>query len=666
MRNPFSTLRGRVAGAIIAAVLVASGAVTGAAWLDRAALSGDLMQREIQAALLAVRAAIRSELHTAMAVAASLATNADLRRAVEAGDRAGALAVMRDPHAALERELGMRVIMTVPLPSGNVLARAHTPEVHGDNMLARRATVRDALATGTSKQGLEPGRDNVSAFATAPMLGGDGRTVAGAVDIGIAIGPAFAQRVARDAGADVAIMWQKDGAFAPLGSTIPADALMPAAELAAAQAGPLPPRVTTIAGRRFVVAAEPLLSSDGRPLAVVQVAQDVEDLAVLEARGARNLLVAASLALLLAVVAGLLLARSLSRPLLRLAGAMKALATGGTGGGVAIPGTERRDELGEMARSAEVLRAGMAEAARLRAGQEEARADTEAERFASRDRLAADVERTLGAVADELAMASTGLRSSADKVAAVTSATADEAAFTADGAERTGTDVQAVAALAEEMSATVAQVNRQVAEAAEVARRAAEEARATDATVRLLAEGAGRIDEVVRLISSIAGQTNLLALNATIEAARAGDAGKGFAVVASEVKGLAAQTAKATEEIGAQIQEMQAATAEAVKAIRGVGATVERSSVIAAGIASAVEQQGAATREMARNVVQAASGTRQVSKQASRLSTGITEANGAVTEMRAGVESVARQGDTLRAELGGLVKRLKGTAAVPS
>ena len=661
MRNPLSTLRGRVAAAIVGAALVASGAVAAVAWMDRAVLSKDLVERETRAALLAVRAAITSELRTALSAAAFLAGSTELRIAVEAADRPATLTALRDPHAALEREVGMRMIVGVALPSGISLARAHAPAAFGDDMAVRRMTIRETFANGRSATGLDQGRDNISAFATVPMLGRDNRTVIGAADVGIAIGPEFAKRVTRDTGAGVAVLWPQGDGFVPLGSTIAAEAQMPATDLAAARAGELVSRVTTVGGRRTVMAAEALKSVDGRPMAVVQIARDIEDLAVLEARGARNMLLAGAAALVLAIIAGLVLARSLSRPLLRLAGAMKALATGGATAIAAVPGAERRDELGEMARSAEVLRTGMAEAARLRVEQEAARAEAEAERIASRDSLAADVERTLGAVADSLATASVGLRGSADGVAAVALATADQAAGAAQGAGRAGADVQAVASATEEMSITVVEVNRKVTEAADVARRAAEEARATDTTVRALAEGAGRIGEVVRLISSIAGQTNLLALNATIEAARAGEAGKGFAVVASEVKGLAAQTAKATEDIGAQIRDMQAATAEAVQAIRSVGAAVERSSAIAADIAAAVEQQGAATREIARNVAQAAAGTTEVSSQASRVSAGIAQTNGVLTEIRAGAESVAQQGETLRAELGGLMARLRGS-----
>ncbi len=188
--------------------------------------------------------------------------------------------------------------------------------------------------------------------------------------------------------------------------------------------------------------------------------------------------------------------------------------------------------------------------------------------------------------------------------------------------------VQTVAAAAEQLSASVAEIMQQVGQSTKVAERAVEDARRTDTVVKALSEGASRIGVVVRLIEEVAQQTNLLALNATIEAARAGDAGKGFAVVANEVKQLAAQTAKATADIGTQITQMQAATGEAVQAISSIVGTITEMRDISSGIASAVKEQGMATSEIAQSATQAAASNQQVDQ----LMGGIQGDTGQTTE----------------------------------
>ncbi|MDQ1078545.1 globin-coupled sensor protein [Pseudoroseomonas cervicalis] len=210
----------------------------------------------------------------------------------------------------------------------------------------------------------------------------------------------------------------------------------------------------------------------------------------------------------------------------------------------------------------------------------------------------------------------------------------------AEGANGT---VQNVASATEQLSASVAEIRRQVAHSAQLTGQAVAEARRTDGVVQALADGARRIDDVVGLISSIAGQTNLLALNATIEAARAGEAGKGFAVVASEVKTLASQTARATEEIGAQIGQVQAATQEAVQAIEAITRSIDQVSRVASAIAAAVEEQGQTTRQIAAHVQQAAAGNRQVSELAAGLTRGADETQAVAGQLTGAAGALGRQ-----------------------
>jgi methyl-accepting chemotaxis protein len=263
-------------------------------------------------------------------------------------------------------------------------------------------------------------------------------------------------------------------------------------------------------------------------------------------------------------------------------------------------------------------------------------------------RLADNFEAEVGGVVESVAASAAQVQTAA-RALAVAAETSGREAETVSGASGKATgEVQAVAAASEEMAASVDEITRRVAEAAEVAARAVAEARSTDATVQSLADGAARIGDVVRLIGDIAGQTNLLALNATIEAARAGEAGKGFAVVASEVKSLAGQTARATEDIGRQIAEMQAATGTAVQAIRGIGRTVEHTADIATAIAAAVEEQGATTREIARSAAQVAESTGTVAQRIEAVRRAANETGEAAASLLAASDGLAQQSGALR------------------
>ncbi len=226
-----------------------------------------------------------------------------------------------------------------------------------------------------------------------------------------------------------------------------------------------------------------------------------------------------------------------------------------------------------------------------------------------------------------------------------------QAELVAGGTERSSAEMQTVASAAEEITASIGEITRQTQQAAAVTTGAVETVRRATAIVDTLNSAAARIGDVVSLISNIAGQTNLLALNATIEAARAGEAGRGFAVVASEVKGLAAQTARATDDIARQIGRIQGTTQEAVGAIAGIATTIDEVSRIAAAIAAAVEQQGAATQEIARNVQEAAQGARMVSETIVGVSDGAQQTGRAAGQVLEGAAALSGQAEGLRGEV---------------
>jgi methyl-accepting chemotaxis protein len=354
--------------------------------------------------------------------------------------------------------------------------------------------------------------------------------------------------------------------------------------------------------------------------------------------------------LLSSIVIAWFVARSVIKPLSRLKLRMDALSKGELN--LAVTDVERSDEIGEMARTVGVFKEAMVETNRLRLEQVETEQRQMQQRKADMHRMADSFEGAVGQIIATVSSASAELENSAGVL--TSSATRSETLATkvAGASEEASSNVQSVASATEELSSSVHEISRQVQESARMANAAVEQARQTNGRVGELSKAASRIGDVVELINTIAGQTNLLALNATIEAARAGEAGRGFAVVASEVKALAEQTAKATGEIGQQINGIQAATQESVGAIREISSTIEKLSEIASTIAAAVEEQGAATQEISRNVQRAAEGTMQVSSNIADVQRGASETGSASSQVLSAAKSLSGDSSRLKFEVG--------------
>ncbi|MET3908558.1 methyl-accepting chemotaxis protein [Bradyrhizobium sp. S3.3.6] len=348
---------------------------------------------------------------------------------------------------------------------------------------------------------------------------------------------------------------------------------------------------------------------------------------------------------------------AMSKPIARLKLAMEGLARNDLK--TEVPEKDRRDEIGEMARTVEVFKTNALEMERLKAAQVEAEKQAAEQRRRDMFNLADGFERAVGEIIDTVGSASTELEASSSTLATTAQRAQQLTSVVAVASGEATGNVQSVATATEELSSSVNEISRQVQESARMASEAVNQARTTTERVSELSLAATRIGDVVELINTIAGQTNLLALNATIEAARAGEAGRGFAVVASEVKTLAEQTAKATGEISQQISGIQNATQESVTAIRDISATIERLSEVSSTIAAAVEEQGAATQEISRNVQQAAHGTQQVSTNITDVQRGAAETGSASSQVLSTAKMLATDSTRLKDEVGKFLRTVR-------
>ncbi len=341
--------------------------------------------------------------------------------------------------------------------------------------------------------------------------------------------------------------------------------------------------------------------------------------------------------------------RGIIVPISRLTTAMGDIAGGKLD--VAITGLGRGDEVGQMAGAVQVFKENAVEKLRLEEEQVATVRRAEEEKRQAMDELADRFELQVKEVVDSVSSSATEMQATAQQMTTTAEEASRQSATVATASEQATANVQTVAATAEELSASIAEIGRQVGQSANIAGNAVDAADETNQTVQGLSEAAGRIGEVVNLINEIANQTNLLALNATIEAARAGEAGKGFAVVANEVKNLATQTAKATEDISAQIGAVQEETEGAVAAIAKIRDIIGEMNDISMTISSAVEEQGVSTQEIARNVLQAAKGTQDVNATIEEVSKAAGETGVAAGQVLGASREMARQAESLRVEI---------------
>jgi methyl-accepting chemotaxis protein len=385
--------------------------------------------------------------------------------------------------------------------------------------------------------------------------------------------------------------------------------------------------------------------------------KSTEEAKTLASNTSWTLIILAAIGLSAAVaLIGAIVFYGIVRPLSAITGAMSRLADGDLS--VAVTGAERKDEVGQLARSLQVFKDNAIEARRL-AAEQEAENEAKMRRAQLLDQLTKQFEANVTAMTQGLSTAASDLESTARVMTGVADLTNGQSVNVASAAEQTSANVQTVAAATEELSISIREIAAQVTQSSHIAERAVADAQRTNRTVQALADTAEKIGNVIQLINNIASQTNLLALNATIEAARAGEAGKGFAVVASEVKELANQTSKATDEISAQIASVQQATREAVGAIQTIAATIGEMSQISVSIAAAMEEQGAATAEISRNVQEAARGTEVVTGTIGEVRQGAGETGAAAAQVLTAAQALARESASLGHEVDGFLAGVK-------
>ncbi|MEN3386469.1 MAG: hypothetical protein V7608_6513 [Hyphomicrobiales bacterium] len=351
-------------------------------------------------------------------------------------------------------------------------------------------------------------------------------------------------------------------------------------------------------------------------------------------------------ALAMAIALMLVVTRRITQPLDMIQNGMRKLAGGDVT--VDVPYAARKDEIGALAGAMQAFKDSLIDADRLRAEQREIETRAASLRAGEMQRLANEFQTTVGNIVDAVSAKSGELESAAGMLSRTAESTQSLSGSAASASQEASSNVQSVASAAEEMSASVDEIAQRVQESSNIAAEAVRQAQKTDARIAELSAAASRIGDVVKLITAIAEQTNLLALNATIEAARAGEAGRGFAVVASEVKALAAQTAKATDEITTQIAGMQVATQDSVSAIKEIGATITRISEIANTVASTLEEQGAVTTEIARNVGEAARGTAQVAEKIVEVNRGASATGAASGQVLGAARALSDESSNLK------------------
>ncbi|MDA9436560.1 methyl-accepting chemotaxis protein [Bradyrhizobium sp. CCBAU 51627] len=645
MRTSFG-LRMRITVALaVTAAATALIAVLGAMWII-AGIIDRADQRELRSHYDALLSRIAEESHRAAAMSTVVAAMPATQEAMANQDREALVRLFGPVFAATKSEYGVEQFQFHTPPATSFL-RVHQPAKFGDDLSSFRKTVVEANQERKVVVGLEGGVAGLGIRGVVPIAQA-GKHL-GSVEFGLTFGQSFLDDFKLNRHVDIAFHLADSSGFKLFGGTLKGKSFFEAADYGRATGGEFTVRQGKLDTTPVAALLGPIKDFSGKPLGAVELVMDNAEYVASADRAWMLAIGIAALGLILAAVVGYLIARSISRPILSITSVMRELADGRLD--VAVPESKTNDEVGAMVKAVGVFRDNAVNFSKLQADQLEAKVQSEAEKRRAFAALADNFEASIRDVVTTVSSAAVEMEHTARSMSAIVEQSRQQTRTVSSASALASENVQTVAAAAEELSSSMSEISRRLAHATEVVGRAASDGQASNARVQSLADAAQKIGDVVSFINGIAGQTNLLALNATIEAARAGEAGRGFAVVASEVKALATQTAKATEEISAQVTAVQGETSGAVNGIQSICATIREVDEISAAIAAAVGQQGTATQEIAQNVQQAAARTGEVSQNIAGVTDGIAATGTAAEEVLVSAIELSKQSQRLRDEV---------------